>query len=791
MLINYLKLTIRNLSRNKSFSIINIAGLAMGMALVIVIGLWIFKELTFDKSFSNYSRIGQAYQFVTFTNEKVAYNSMPVPLADEMRKNYPDFDAVSVTTYTRDAIFQYGDKVLSSTGMYAEPDLVKMLDIIPFDRKQTGLEDPGSILISQELATKIFGDENPVGKILKINNKMSVTVKSVYDNLPYNSSFKDTYFIAPWQLLAANDDYARRAQTEWDENSFQIFVQLKKESATAGVSQKIKDIRMKKDNPPSYKPEFFIHPMSKWHLYPDFKNGVNAGGPVYFLWMFGLIGFFVLILACCNFMNLSTARTEKRSKEIGIRKAVGSGKAQLVLQFLSESVAMSFIAFIVSLLLVVLGLPFFNSIAGNEIDIPYSNLYFWIGGVSLSVITGIIAGSYPAFYLASLQPLKVLKGKFKAGKWAGLPRKVLVVFQFTVSVVLIIAIITVYMQINHARNRPVNYSREQLVEVRMSTPDFAGKYDAMRSAFMATGVVENFAQSSGSITEQYGGTVDFNWEGKPEGERPLFMRNQVTHDFGATVGWKIIDGRDFSRDFQTDTSAIILNEAALKIMGIKNPVGKSVRLGGRDYVVTGVVKDMIKESPFSQVPPSLFTLDYGGVNNILIKLSKNVSAATALEQIKQQLKNFVPAAPFEYSFVDEKYNTKFEDEQRIGKLATLFTSLAIIISCLGLFALSAFTAEQKAKEISIRKLLGASVFQLWRKLSVEFLLLVLLSCCIAIPLANYFLDKWLSDYSYRIVLDWKIFIAALVAAVIVTLVTVSYVAIKAAIANPIKSLRTE
>jgi len=518
---------------------------------------------------------------------------------------------------------------------------------------------------------------------------------------------------------------------------------------------------------------------------------VNTGGTIQFVWLFGITGFFVLLLACINFMNLSTARSEKRAKEVGIRKAIGSVRKQLILQFLSESLLVAMFAFIFSLLLAQLALPFFNSVAGKRITILWTNPLFWLAGICFSLLAGLIAGSYPALYLSSFNPIKVLKGTFRAGRFAAVPRKVLVVLQFGVSVTLIIGTIVVFRQVQFARNRFVGYSREKMIEVSMNTPELAVHYNALRSDLLNTGAVYDMSESSGSVTVQYGGTTDIQWRGKMPDARPLVMRNDITHDYGRTVGWEIKEGRDFSRDFPNDSASVILNEAAVKLMGFQHPLEEFVKANGKDYKVIAVIKDMIKEDPFKPVNPSFYRLNYNGVNTVNIKLAKQPATSEALAKVEAVIKRYNPSGPFVYNFVDAQYEKKFGYEERIGKLSAFFATLAIFISCLGLFGVASFVAEQRTKEIGVRKVLGASVFNVWKLLSKEFIALVVISLLIAIPIAYYFMDKWLLNYEYRAPLSWWIFGIAGFGAIMITIITVSFQAIKTALANPVKSLRSE
>jgi ABC-type antimicrobial peptide transport system permease subunit len=558
-------------------------------------------------------------------------------------------------------------------------------------------------------------------------------------------------------------------------------------------TEKIKDIVMVHKNAKTDgREQAVLFPMNIWRLYSDFKDGKAAGGRIQFIWLFSIIGVFVLMLACINFMNLSTARSEKRAKEVGIRKTVGSARGQLIRQFLSESLLVAFVSFVFSVIFVELLLPLFNKLADKNIELPWSSALFWLVALAFTFITGLISGSYPALYLSRFEPIKVLKGTFRVGRFASLPRKILVVIQFTFSIALIIGTIIVFKQIQYAKNRPVNYRSEGLITMMMSTPDLYGHYDAIRSDLLTTGVVDNMAESSCPTTGVWSNQIGFNWQGKDPNSLPSFGTIAVTEDFGKTVGWQIKEGRDFSKDFATDSLAMILNESAVKLVGMKQDiVGQTIQFNDKNYTVIGVIKDMIMESPYRPVTPTVFLYDRNWANVITVAIKHGASVKTALSKIETVLRKYNPDAPFDYTFNDEDYAKKFADEERVGNLASFFTILAIFISCLGLFGLASFVAEQRKKEIGVRKVLGASTYNLWRMLSREFALLVMISCFISIPLAWYYLNNWLKHYDYRTTISVWIFIASGVGALAITLITVSFQAIKAAIANPVKSLRTE
>ena len=592
-----------------------------------------------------------------------------------------------------------------------------------------------------------------------------------------------------WDKYLGTEKWLKFAQTQWDNHSFQLFVQVNNPANFDVLSAKLEKITqayVKEGNE-----RLTLLPMDKWRLQSEFENGKIKGGRIEYVWMFGIIGVFVLLLACINFMNLSTARSEKRAKEVGIRKAIGSLRKQLIIQFLSESIIMAGIAFLLSILLVILFLPFFNSMADKQIQFPWLSATSWLVALSFTAFVGFVSGSYPAFYLSGFNPVSVLKGTFKAGRFSALPRQILVVIQFTISVALIIGTIIVFRQIQYAKNRPVGYSREGLITVEMNTPDLFGHYDAIRNDLINTGTVENMAESSSPTTSVNSSNIGYNWQGKDPSITPVFGTIAVTPDFGKTIGWQVTQGRDFSKDFKSDSSAMVLNTAAAKLIGFKNPIGQMVTYSKKPYTVIGVIQDMIMDSPYTPVMPTIFTEDYDWANVITIKIRPSESFPAALAKIGDVFKKYNPASPFDYKFTDTEYASKFADEERVGKLASFFAVLAIFISSLGLFGLASFVAEQRTKEIGVRKVLGASVINLWQMLSKDFILLVLISCFIASPLAWYFLHDWLQHYQYHTDISWWIFIVACAGAIAITLITVSMQAIKAAVANPVKSLRSE
>lgn len=783
---NYFKIAWRNLLKNKVYSSINIIGLATGMAVALLIGLWIWDELSFDHYHNNHDKLARLMTTQTFNGETGTYPNICVPLEKELRTKYTsDYKRLSLT-WNSTNILAVGDKKIAQPGIWAQPDLPEMLTLRMNKGSRAAFNDPSAVLLSQSIATALFGNDDPVNKTIRVDNKTDMKVAGVYEDLPKNTTLYGTKFLLPWDNKA---NWWNTQGDAWSNHGCQLIVELNNGIAFDKASDKIKKTTQEHGYVGSNE-LMSLHPMNNWHLYNEFKNGKEVGGRIQFVWLFGIVGFFVLLLACINFMNLSTARSEKRAKEVGIRKAIGSLRTQLIGQFLSESLLISFLALLFAICLVQLSLSFFNGIADKNMSIPWTAPWFWAITAGFTFVTGIVSGSYPAFYLSGFKPIKVLKGTFRVGRFASVPRKVLVVVQFTVSIILIIGTVIVYRQVQFAKGRQVGYTREGLISIGMNTPELFGHYDALRSDLIQTGAVDNMAESNSTVTEIWSNNSGVEWEGKDPNSDPLFGTIAVTQDFGKTVGWKITEGRDFSRDFN-DTSAFILNESAVKIMGLKNPIGKKMKWANKEHIVTGVIKDMVMESPFKPAVPSIFHMSPDWVNLITVKIKSGVPLRDALAKIETVFKKYNPGSPFEYKFIDEEYAQKFSDEERIGNLATFFAVLAIFISCLGLFGLASFVAEQRTKEIGIRKVVGASVFNLWQMLSKDFVVLVIISCLIAVPIAYYFMHGWLQNYDYRTEISWWIFAAVSIGALMITLLTVSFQAIRAALANPVKSLRTE
>lgn len=804
---SYFTIAWRNLRKNTGYSMINIGGLALGMTVAIFIGLWIYDELSYNMYHRNYDDIAQVWAggYDPASGEISGSYALQRPVGTVLGNNYPQhFEHVLMAWGPGKHTIASGENAFNKTGMFIDGGVIDMLSLDMVKGTRTSLKDPHSIILSASSAETLFGSADPVNKTLKIDGHMDVTVTGVYQDIPQNNRFAEVHFFAPWSLWAASNEWVQRTEADWDNRPFSVFVQLSSNTDFNKSNAAIKDLYYK--NVPEdffktmedFQPFVQLIPMSTWHLYGEIEDGKPAGGRITFVWLFGIVGMFVLLLACINFINLSTARSEKRAREVGIRKAIGSVRGQLVVQFLSESFMMVLLAFALSIVMVTLLQNAFNTIADKDIALPFGTPMFWVLATAFIFITGFASGIYPAFYLSSFRPVKVLKGGLSTGHFAALPRKILVVIQYTVSVALIIGTVIVFQQIRFAQDRPIGYERQGLITVPMSDAVYEGKVNVLRTELLASGVVSDVASSSSPLTAVWNVTGGYMWPGKDPNADASFAICHVTPEFGKTVQWEFVGGRDFSPQLPTDLAdAVIINESAARYMGLKDPVGKVLvdvdefGVPGWSRVIIGVVKDMIMESPYEAVQQTLYYYDEDASSQLHIRIEPTASAGDALAKIESIFEKVVPGALFDYTFVDEEYAKKFSQEQRIGKLAALFSVLAIFISSIGLFGLASYVAEHRTKEIGIRKVMGATVADLWQMLSKDFVLLVLISCVIAIPISYTLMSGWLQRYEYRTEIPAWVSIATCLAAIIITLLTVSYQAVRAALLNPVKSLRSE
>lgn len=789
MLTNYLKIAIRSLLRNKAFSLINISGLSIGMASAILILLWIQNEVSHDRFHAKGDRLYTLNNRDRFNGELWAWNNTPKILAPTIKQNFPEVEE-AVRVNGTGFLFTYGDKKLNVNGNFVDPGFLNVFSFpLLKGTPGTALQGTYNIVLTEKLARKLFGSEEAMGKVIRIDTADHFTVTGVLKDLPNHTAFEFEYLMS-WAYMTKLgwDDKS------WGNNSVESFVLLKPGVSQRAFDAKIKNITIDHSKGP-YKSttQVFTQRFDEAYLYSRSENGQYVGGRIEGVRLFSIIATFILLIACINFMNLSTARSEKRAKEVGIRKVVGAAKRTLVGQFLGESVLLAFLAGIVAIVIVGISLPAFNQLVGKELHLDFANPSFWLAGLLFVVFTGLLAGSYPAFFLSSYKPVQVLKGTFKAAHALVTPRKMLVVLQFTFAIVLIICTIIITQQIHYAQQRDTGYSKDQLVYVNLQG-DIDKHYQNIKAELLGSGAAVAVTKSMSPITQRYSDGWGFTWTGSTEEDKKTdFIRMASDADFVKTMGVTLLEGRDIDiQQYPSDSTAILLNEAAVKAMHFKNPIGQLVQEeGGRVWRVVGVLKDFIYASPYQKVDQLIVFGPASWFNVMHVKLNPSKPIAEDLRLAGQVFKQFNPHYPFEYKFVDEAYAKKFDDQKRTGQLAALFAALTIFISCLGLFGLAAYMAQNRIKEIGIRRVLGASVNSIATLLSKEFLKLVMVALFIASPLAWWAMHTWLQDFDYRVAIEWWVFATAGIGSVLLALVTVGYQAIRAATANPVKSLRTE
>lgn len=788
------KVSYRQMLRNKAYSFINIGGLAMGMVVAMLIGLWVHDELTFNQYHKSYDNIVQVLGKKKYGNSRSIQKYLTTAVGVSIAENFPDFvDKVfMVVGQSQSRVIANSEKKSREVGVFMQENGPGVLGFEMISGTQEGLKEIRSIMLSESFAKRLFGDEDPMNKSVIMDGKPSLIVTGVYKDIPDNSKFADAAYVARTEIVIA-----QKNMNIWSNQNVHVYAKV-----TPGVNLDEFGSLITKMVAPHYnnherEMELFLHPMKDWHLSSEFRDFVPVmSQQMKFVWLYSIIGVFVLILACINFTNLSTARSEKRAKETGIRKTLGSIRKELIAQFYMESLLYSLLAFCLSLILLAALLPWFNETSGKTMESPWATTGFWLISMSFIFLTAILAGSYPALYLSSFKPVKALKGTFSAGKRVSLPRRILVVFQFTISIALIIGTITVNNQIQTAKNRPVGYSPKGLISLKRTSPDFSRKSEVLKTEMMSTGMAQAIGTSNYPIINVRGWNGGFTWDGMDESFDESFNTIGVSHGYTEAVGMELIAGRDFSLEFETDRNAIIINRSAMKLMNLDNPIGTIVSYapGWKDsenYTVIGVVEDMIKDSPFGKTEQSVIFLINTRVNYMYIRLNPNLSASESIAGLKRAFEKVLPNDPFDFSFADDDYNNKFVAEERIGRQATFFSVLAILISSLGLFGLASYMAEQRTKEIGIRKVLGASIGSIWTLLSKDFVHLLVIACFISIPIAYSVLNNWLDTYEVRTQLYWWIFAVAGFGALLIALITVSFQALKAAISNPVKSLRSE
>lgn len=756
------------------------------MASAILILLWIQNETSMDRKHPKSDRIYRMYNRDTFSGELWAWGTTPKVLGPTLEKDYPEVEQ-AVRINDADFLFTVGDKKMNESGSFIDPDFLGVFDFPMLQgNSSTALEDPYNMVVTEDFAKKLFGTEMAVGQTVKIDSTDIFTVTAVLENLPNNTRFQSDYFLswAYMKKLGWDDEY-------WGNNSVENYVLLSENASHEAFNEKVVNVTKEHTNGENTA-DVFSYPLSQIHLYGKSENGQLVGGRIVTVRMFGFIALFILIIACINFMNLSTARSEKRAKEVGLRKVVGASKSSLMAQFIGESTLIALIAGAFALLFVQLALPSFNTLIGKQLYLPYKDLIFWIQLIGFILLTGILAGSYPAFFLSSFSPVNVLKGTFRSAASAVNPRKILVVLQFSFAIVLIVSTIIIQRQISHAQNRELGYNQDNLIYINMQG-DIEKHYDAIKQSLLNSGSTVALTKSMSPITQRYSDGWGYSWEGStPEDEKLDFVRFSSDADFMKVMGTNLVEGRDIDiYAFASDSTAILLNETAIRKMRLENPVGQIVHDGEDDYTVVGIIEDFIFESPYDPVNPLMVFGPASWYSYLHIRLNPDQPVAENLASIQGVFEEFNPNFPFEYHFADEQYAKKFDDTARTAKLSIVFTILTIVISCLGLFGLSTYMAANRIKEIGVRKVLGASVASISLLLSKDFLKLVGFAFILSVPVAWYVMDQWLQNYQYSVGVEWWVFVATGTATMLIALFTVGFQSIKAALTNPARTLKSE
>jgi putative ABC transport system permease protein len=781
---NYFKVIFRNLYRFKSFSVINITGLAIGMASAILILLLIQNELSFDQFHAKKDRIYLLYNR-GMVNGKMEVFGTPSALVPVLKASYPQIEEVTRLNGTGPIVISANGKQLEDHGMMVDSGFLKIFSY-PLLRGnlETALNSPRSIVLTESFAKKLFGDQDAMDKVIRVDSNNNFMVTGILKDLPNNTDF-DFDYLLPWSYMKE----VGWENLSWDNNNMMTIVLLKPNVSEIMANEHLRDAEKKYTS--GSKEEVFVHPITKWRLWSRFENGKIVGGGIESVRLFGLLAGFILLIACINYMNLSTARSVKRAKEVGIRKVVGAGRFSIILRFLGESMMISFVSVIVCLVFVQLGIKGFNWLTYNKLYVPYQNPYFWMGIMGFALFTGLIAGSYPAFYLSTFRPISVLKGTFKTSYNLVSVRKILVVLQFSFAITFIICTIIIYRQINFGSNRDPGYKRDHLAFVYVKG-EMNKKYNLIKNDLLKSAAVTDVTRSNSPICYTWQGDDGYSWQGSKAGIKTWIAEFDVDNDFVETTGLKIISGRTMNTDtYPGDSASVMLNESAARVMGFKDPVGQVIRKGNRYWTVVGIIADFLANSPFYATEPAILLEPHKNFGAISFRLSNNHAMSENLNRVETIIKKYIPDYPVFSGYVDEADVKKFEDAKKTGVQAAIFGGLAITISCLGLFALAAYTAESRIKEIGIRKVLGASVSGITLLLSREFIKLVIISFVIASPVAWWIMHSWLQDYTYRVNIGWLVFLITGIFSLVIAIATVSFQAIKAALSNPVNSLRAE
>jgi putative ABC transport system permease protein len=781
------KIALRNLWKNKGYTLINVGGLAIGLASCMVLLLYVAYEWGYDKQSKNYADTYVVYQHQITSSATMSWAWTPGVLAPELAGTIAGVELASHSSYPQAQLLSYHESHFKKPGVYSDPQFLKIMDYKFLKGNPAhALKEVNSVILTETMAKNLFGNDDPINKVIKLNNSEELKVDGIIADIPKNSSIQFDYLL-PWSLWEKLEPFVK-AQN-WGNNFCLTLVQLRKGEDYNKANGLVRPVMANHEKGSTG--HYSLHPLSKWHLYSDFQNGKSVGGKIDQIRIFFLLAFCILLIACVNFMNLSTARSEKRAKEVGVRKAIGSSRKSLIGQFMLESLLLSILGMIVAFVLIEISIPYFNGLLHTELLIDYSDWKFWSVFSGLTLVTGFIAGSYPAFYLSSFEPLQVLKGFKMTGKTSLSVRQVLVVFQFVFAACLIVCTAVIYQQLNYIKGKSIGYNKNNLVEIPVQGAlNNEQKLKLLKEQLLKSGAVSDVTFFSRSISEGGNNTFGIGWPGKSTKEDVLFNQRSAGYDFTKTMGTGMISGREFSPQY-TDTANVIVNESAVKTMGLKNPLGTVIQFWSRPVTIIGVMKDFVMENPYSQTAPMIIYHDMKQVSVVVARLNAVRNISSSMDKIKEVTERLNPGFPVETKFVDDSFEEKFQNEKLLGTVANWFGGFAIFISCLGLLGLALYMAEQRKKEISIRKVLGASNMNIVTLLNKDFIKLVVIADLIAFPIAYIITNKWLSAYSFRVSISVLPFAIALGLSLIIAILTVSVQSVKVAKANPVDALKYE
>jgi putative ABC transport system permease protein len=785
-----LKIALRNLWRNKTSSVINIVGLAVGLSACLLLLLYVNYEMNFDRHFKDSDKVYQVMtNFQDATGKITSTGGVPGNgIAMAIKTKIPEVNELSRIGGGDESLIANQQKAFKKRDLFADPEILRIFNYeFIAGNSVTALNTPDAVILTESMAKLLFGSTDVLNKTVRYQNRNDLKVTGVIKDLPTNISLRFDYLM-PWSFFESINDYVKNMK--WGDFNFPVMVKVNDPANIDLINSKVK--KLFNENYTAQRNENFLFPLADTHLHGEFLNGKSVGGDIERIYLFMALAFGILLVACINFMNMATAKSERRAKEVGIKKTIGATRSSLVIQFLTEAMILTAVAVLIAVTIVEVTLPIFNNLLGIDIAIGYTNTGYWLGILAVALLTGLLSGTYPALFLSSFNPIQTLKKKTARAKLIPFNiRQVLVVVQFCFAIILIIATLVIYKQMQFIKNRPIGYHINSLAEMPQDG-ELNGKFDLFKEQLLKSGAVTAVNKSSRGMTNVGSWFYGFQWPGIEEkGKEIVFNRLETQYDFVKTNGVELVSGRDFSRDFASDSAGIMLSSTAVKMMKLKDPIGTNVNLFGNQLKVIGVFKDFIWASPYRSGNPMVIIFNENPGGSVNLRLNTANSVSKNVELISTITKNINPEYPVEINFVNDLFSRKLQSEKILGVLANLFGGIAILISCLGLYGLVAYSAEQRTKEFGVRRVLGATVGNIMRLLSVSFLKMVFIAACIGVPLAYYLMNKWLTAFEFRTTISWPIVVASIAGTIIIAFLTVSFQAYKAARANPVEALKYE